>query len=264
MSSTADRPADRAEVLGCRIDRLDMASTLARIEQLIAERGFAQHVAINAAKVVAMQADPEMKAIVEQCEIVSADGQSVVWASRLLGDPLPERVPGVDLMAELLALAERRGLRVFILGARPEVLERAGEVLRERHPALQLAGMRDGYFADEEAAQVAEEVRAARPDILFVAITSPRKEYWLGRYGRRIDVPFVMGVGGSVDVLAGVTRRAPAGWQRLGLEWLYRLVQEPGRMWRRYLSTNSRFVLMLGRELVRRRSRAKRPGAAGG
>ena len=220
----------RAVVLGCHIDRLDMAQTLARCEDLIARREFAQHVAINAAKLVAMQRDPELRRIVEACELVSADGQAVVWASRLLGDPLPERVAGIDLMQELFALAERRGFRVFILGAKAEVLEQARAKIMARHPRLQLVGTRDGYFSEEEGAAVAEEVRDARPDILFVAISSPRKEYWLGRYGRTIDVPFVMGVGGAIDVVAGITQRAPGPLQRLGLEWAYRLAQEPRRL----------------------------------
>jgi N-acetylglucosaminyldiphosphoundecaprenol N-acetyl-beta-D-mannosaminyltransferase len=239
---------DRANVLGCSIDRLDMDATLERVDQLIAARGFAQHVAINAAKVVAMRGDDTLGEIIRRCELVSADGQSVVWASRLLGDPLPARVPGIDLMARLLERAEERGYRVFILGAKPDVLTRACDEILRRHPRLRLVGARDGYFDDDAA--VAEEVRAARPDILFVAISSPKKEYWLGRYGRQIDVPFVMGVGGSVDVIAGVTRRAPEAWQQLGLEWLYRLVQEPRRMWRRYLVTNVRFAGLLLAALI--------------
>ena len=206
----ASGPPSRAIVLGCQIDRLSMPQTLARCEELIARRDFAQHVAINAAKLVAMQRDPELRRIVEACELVSADGQSVVWASRLLGDPLPERVAGIDLMFELFALAERRGFRVFILGARADVLDQARTKVLARHPRLQLVGARDGYFAEHEEAEVAEEVRTARPDILFVAMSSPRKEYWLGRYARTIDVPFVMGVGGAIDVVAGITRRAPA------------------------------------------------------
>lgn len=246
-------PTSRAEILNCQIDRLDMAQTLARCEELIAKRDFAQHVAINAAKLVAMQDDPELRAIIERCEIVSADGQAVVWASRMLGDPLPERVAGIDLMQELLALAERQGFRVFILGAKSDVLSTAVERIHERHPNLQLAGARDGYFTDDEFAAVAEEVRAARADILFVAISSPKKEYWLGRYGRHIDVPFVMGVGGSIDVLSGLTQRAPRLMQRVGLEWLYRLAQEPRRLWRRYAVTNFRFALLVGQAVMRRR-----------
>ena len=248
--------ADRAEVAGCRIDRLDMAGTVARCEELIATPGVAQHVAINAAKLVAMQEDPELREIIEECEVVSADGQSIVWASRILGDPLPTRVAGIDLMQELLAVGERRGYAVYLLGARQEVLEQALERIHAHHPDLRVAGSRNGYFSDDEAAVVAEQIRAARPDILFVAISSPKKEYWLSRYGRQLEVPFVMGVGGSVDVLAGRTQRAPRLLQRVGLEWAYRLAQEPRRLFRRYLVTNARFVLLVAAELRARRRRA--------
>jgi N-acetylglucosaminyldiphosphoundecaprenol N-acetyl-beta-D-mannosaminyltransferase len=252
----APREDDRADVLGCPIDRLDMEQTLARIDGLIESRGFAQHVAINAAKLVAMRSDDELSQIVRRCEVISADGQSVVWASRLLGDPLPSRVAGIDLMHELLARAEQRDYGVFVLGAKPDVLERACAKILERHPRLRLVGRRDGYFPETDDAAVAAEIKAARPDVLFVAISSPRKEYFLGRYGREIDVPFVMGVGGSVDVIAGITRRAPRAFQRLGIEWLYRLAQEPRRLWRRYLVTNAQFLSMLARELAGRVARA--------
>jgi N-acetylglucosaminyldiphosphoundecaprenol N-acetyl-beta-D-mannosaminyltransferase len=255
MSNALGLRPDRAEILGTTIDRLDMPQTVARIEDLIERRGFAQHVCVNAAKIIASQDDPEMRGIINRCELVSADGQSVVWASRLLGDALPTRVAGIDLMQELLALAERRGLGVYILGASPPVLDRACARIRERHPALRLVGARDGYFDESESEAVAREVAAARPDILFVAISSPKKEYWLGRYGRDLGVPFVMGVGGSVDVIAGITRRAPRPFQILGLEWAYRLAQEPSRLWRRYLVTNSRFVVLLVRQLAGRRRR---------
>ena len=198
----------RATVLGCEIDALGMEQTLYRCEELIETRGFAQHVAINAAKLVAMRDDADLRAIVAACELVNADGQAIVWASRILGDPLPERVAGVDLMERLFERSAAKGYRVYILGARAEVLEQAVARFRERYPALVLAGYRDGYFSDDESAAVAEEVRSARPDILFVAISSPRKEYWLGRYGRDLGVPFVMGVGGSIDV-AGASPVAP-------------------------------------------------------
>lgn len=247
--------ASRANVAGCHIDRLNMAQTLARCEELIATEGPSQHVAINAAKVVAMDDDPELREIVEACELVSADGQSIVWASRFLGDALPTRVAGIDLMTELLALSERKGYRPYFLGARQEVLDRALANARERHPGLEIAGARDGYFTDDEGPAVAEAIRAASPDILFVAISSPKKEYWLSRYGRQIEVPFIMGVGGSVDVLAGITRRAPAIVQRTGLEWLYRLAQEPRRLLKRYLSTNGRFIALVVRHRFRRAGR---------
>lgn len=240
----------RADILGCSIDRLDVPDTLSAIERVIASGHFTQHMSINAAKLVAMQDDPKLHAIVAACGLVNADGQSVVWASKLLGDPLPERVAGIDLMESLLALAEQRGYRIYFLGARADVLARAVDRLTEKYPRLEIVGARDGYYAEEESSAVAAEICASRADILFVAMSSPRKEYFLGEYGQALGVPFVMGVGGSVDVAAGLTRRAPAIWQRLGLEWLFRLLQEPRRMFRRYAVTNTRFLVLVGRALL--------------
>ena len=245
----------RADILGCPIDRLSMQQTLAAIEHAIATSRYTQHMAINAAKLVAMQDDPKLCQIIDDCGLVSADGQSVVWASRLLRDPLPERVAGIDLMDALLDLAERRGYRVYFLGARADVLDRAISRLLSRFPKLLVAGARDGYFADHEAPQVCETIRASHADVLFVAMSSPRKEYFLGEHGPDLDVPFVMGVGGSIDVIAGMTRRAPAAWQHLGLEWLFRLLQEPRRMFRRYAVTNTRFIALVGLALLTRHPR---------
>jgi N-acetylglucosaminyldiphosphoundecaprenol N-acetyl-beta-D-mannosaminyltransferase len=242
----------RAEVLGCTIDRLDLTETLDAVEQVVASGQYTQHMSINASKLVTMHDDVKMKEIIGDCGLVNADGQSVVWASRLLGDPLPERVAGIDLMGALLGLAEQRGYRVYFLGARAEVLEQAIARIRERHPALEVAGARDGYFTDEDAPAVCAAIHTSRADLLFVAMTSPRKEYFLGEYGPDLGVPFVMGVGGSIDVIAGVTRRAPVVLQRLGLEWLFRLLQEPRRMFKRYAVTNTRFAMLVGRALLAR------------
>ena len=213
---------------------------------------FVQQVSINAAKIVTLRHDPELRDVVNRCGLVSADGQSVVWASRLLGDPLPERVAGIDLMHALIAMAEREGYGVYILGARREVLETAVQRLREMHPGLRLVGYRDGYFTDDESPDVAAAIRDAGAQILFVAMSSPRKEHWLGEYGPALNVPLVMGVGGSIDIVAGITRRAPRSWQRLGFEWLYRLLQEPRRMFRRYLVTNVEFGALVARGVIKR------------
>ena len=253
MSATT-LTSPRVDVLDCPVDALDMDGTVARCSELIESGGFHQHVAINAAKLVAMHDDPRLRDIVVGCDVISADGQSVVWASRLLGVPLPERVAGVDLMDQLLAEAERRGYGVFILGARDDVLAAAVRRIRERHPQINVAGARNGYFSDSEEAEVCEEIRRSGAQILFVAISSPRKELFLGEHGPSLGVPFVMGVGGSIDVMAGITRRAPRLWQRLGIEWLYRLLQEPRRMFRRYAITNVRFLALLGRAVVARRT----------
>jgi N-acetylglucosaminyldiphosphoundecaprenol N-acetyl-beta-D-mannosaminyltransferase len=252
----------RATVLGCAIDRLDMDQTVARCLAIIDEGRYGQHMAINAAKLVAMQDDPALRDSIAGSDIVNADGQSVVWASRLLGDPLPCRVAGIDLMHELLDAAARRADRVFILGARAEVLERAVANLVTRHPGVTIAGTQDGYFADADVEEVCAAIRAARADMLFVAMSSPRKELFLAEHGPSLGVPFVMGVGGAIDVAAGITRRAPAGFQRLGLEWLYRLLQEPRRMWRRYLPSNARFIRLVAREMLTRRRRPRGGAAA--
>ena len=205
----------------------------------------------NAAKVVAVRSDAVLRDALLSCDLLLADGQSVVWASRVLGQPLPERVAGIDLFESLLAVAARDGRSVYLLGARSDVLERLVEVIAERHPDLRVAGARDGYFGPDESDAVAAAIRASGADMLFLGISSPIKEIFLARHADDLGVSVLHGVGGSFDVLAGVTRRAPAGWQRLGLEWAYRLLQEPRRLWRRYLRTNSAFIVLVARERAR-------------
>jgi N-acetylglucosaminyldiphosphoundecaprenol N-acetyl-beta-D-mannosaminyltransferase len=242
-------------VLGCQIDRVDMTETVAAVDAAIAERRFCQHTAVNASIIVAMLDDPELARVVNDSDIVTADGESVVWAARLLGDPVPARVTGIDLMLETIELAERRGYGIYILGAREDVLERAVERLREQHPKLVIAGYQHGYFDRSEDERVVEDIRSSGAQILYVAITTPRKEYFLGHYGPQLNTPFVMGVGGSIDVVAGVARRAPRWMQRSGLEWFYRLIQEPRRLFRRYAVSNARFIGLVARDAVRARRR---------
>jgi N-acetylglucosaminyldiphosphoundecaprenol N-acetyl-beta-D-mannosaminyltransferase len=243
---------DRARVLGCEIDRLDMPATVERCRQLIEQRTVGQQLSVNAAKLVTLHRDPQLRDIASRSALVNADGQAVVWASWILGDPLPCRVAGIDLMGELLALAEREGYSVFILGAREEALETAVGRIRDRHPRLTIAGYHHGYFDDAgaEGDAIRDQMRAVKPDILFVAMSSPQKEYWLSEHGPRLGIPLLMGVGGSIDVIAGITRRAPKLWQQLGIEWLYRLLQEPRRMMRRYVTTNAMFIGLVLCELV--------------
>lgn len=244
----------RVHLLGSPLDVVDMDEAVTRCEAAIASREFLQHMSINAAKLVSMRDDEELREGVNACGLVTADGQSVVWAARLLGVRLPERVAGIDLMERMLAAAERRGYRVYFLGARQEVLDTAIERLRERHPELIVAGSQHGYFGDEETDAVAAAIRDSKADILFVAMTSPRKEHFLGRLGPSLGAPFAMGVGGSVDVVAGQTKRAPVALQRAGLEWAYRMAQEPRRLGKRYLVKNAQFIWMVLRERFTRRS----------
>jgi N-acetylglucosaminyldiphosphoundecaprenol N-acetyl-beta-D-mannosaminyltransferase len=243
----------RIELFGLPVDNLTMAETLDRVDALIASGGVHQHVVLNVSKVVYAARDPEIRSIIAACDLVNVDGQPIIWASRLLGKPLRERVTGIDLMGRLLARAEDRGHRVYFLGARPAVVEAVVARARREHPGLIVAGARDGYWTPEEEPAVAHAVGAAKPDILFVALGSPAKEQFLARWKDEIRAGFVMGVGGSFDVYAGVVQRAPRWIQRLGLEWLYRVRQEPRRLWRRYLGDAPRFAWLVVRELAARR-----------
>jgi N-acetylglucosaminyldiphosphoundecaprenol N-acetyl-beta-D-mannosaminyltransferase len=242
----------RAVLLGCAIDAVTLEEAVDAIEQRIALRQPCQHVAINAAKLVRLQRDQQLRDVVAGCELVTADGQPIVWATRILGRPLPERVTGIDLMNALVGRASERDYQVFVLGAREDVLERALEALRRSHPGLRIAG-RHGYFGPDEEDEVVERIAAVEPDLLFVALETPAKELFLARNRDRLRIPFVMGVGGAVDILGGVRRRAPRALQRFGLEWAYRLAQDPRRLAGRYLIGNTRFTLLVARELVRRR-----------
>jgi len=252
----------RVHLLGSPLDVVDMEEAVARCEAAIASREYLQHMSVNAAKLVSMRDDEELREGVNACGLVTADGQSVIWAARLLGVRLPERVAGIDLMHRMLAAASERGYRVYFLGAKQEVLDTAIARLRDRFPGLAVAGSQHGYFGDEETDTVAAAIRESQADILFVAMTSPRKEHFLGRLGPSLGAPFAMGVGGSVDVIAGLTKRAPVALQRAGLEWAYRMAQEPRRLGKRYLITNAQFVWMVLRERFTRRSSGPRGAAA--
>ncbi|MDY0086955.1 MAG: WecB/TagA/CpsF family glycosyltransferase [Coriobacteriia bacterium] len=239
----------RGEIFGVPLDLLTMDETVDACVELAERQQAAQHVVLNAGKVIMMHDDRRLHSVVSGCDIVSADGQSIVWAGRVLGLDVPERVAGIDLMARLLAEAEQRGWPVYFLGARDEVLESCVTRLTAQHPRLVVAGQQNGYFDD--GWQVARTIKDSHAKLVFVGISSPKKEYFLAEHLRDMGPVFAMGVGGSFDVIAGVTRRAPAWMQRSGLEWFYRFAQEPRRMWRRYLVGNARFIGLVMREKVR-------------
>lgn len=236
------------EMMGCRIDNLSMAETLDRIEALLSVPGYHQHVVVNVDKLVKASRDPSLRDIINACDLVNADGMPVVWASRLLGKGLKERVTGIDLFEALMRRAAERGWRVFLLGARQQIVERVAEVYARRDPPVQVVGHADGYWSAERDPEIAEQVRASGAQLLFVAISSPRKEAFLGRWQPHMQVPFAMGVGGTFDVVAGEVRRAPRWMQRSGLEWFFRFQQEPRRMFRRYFIDDVEFVRLLWRE----------------
>jgi len=242
--STLELPV--LEVMGVRMNPLTMDETLALVAERI-ERGlFTQHAVVNVAKLVHMQTDADLREAVLSCDLINIDGMGVVWGARFLGREVPERVAGIDLFSRLLVLASERRWSVYLLGARDDVVNEVAARLRGELPGLRIAGWHHGYFWDNEEA-VVERIRTSRADLLFVAITSPRKEQFINRWRDRLGVRLAMGVGGTFDVIAGKTRRAPRWMQEVGLEWLFRMLQEPRRMARRYLVTNVRFAWMLAR-----------------
>lgn len=240
-------------MMGCLIDNLTMEETLQTVDRFIVNGRPHQHVVVNVDKIVKANRDPELMAIINRCDLINADGMPVVWASRLVGKPLKERIAGVDLFETLMQRAAKRGWRVFLLGARDEVVSQVRLIYQQRYEGLQIAGHRNGYWQPEEEAEVVEQVRAAKADLLFVAISSPKKEQFLGRFQAEMRVPFAMGVGGTFDVAAGLVKRAPRWMQRSGLEWFFRFLQEPRRMFRRYFIDDMAFFGLLWREWWRAR-----------
>ncbi|WP_172136363.1 WecB/TagA/CpsF family glycosyltransferase [Adlercreutzia sp. ZJ473] len=233
---------NRYSLLNTYVNALTMEETVACVEEIIASRTPTQHVVINASKVNLMRDDPKLAEIVNACPLINADGSSIVWAAKKLGVPLAERVTGCDLFQELVAVAADRGYGVYLFGAREEVVTEVRSVLERRHPGIRIVGCRNGYFSEEDEPGIVADMAASGADMMFVAFSSPKKEYWIHKYLDQLGIPFVMGVGGSFDIVAGRTARAPGWMQRAGLEWLYRFAQEPRRMWRRYVIGNARFV----------------------
>lgn len=245
----------RMTIMGCEVDNLDMEETLQRIEEFIHDGSPHQHVVINADKVVKAHRDPELRRIINECALINADGMPVVWASRLLGKPLKERVAGVDLFDALMRRAAEKGWRVYLLGAREEVVSGVKTLYEKRYPNLVFAGYRNGYWKPEEESSVAVAIGETRPDLLFVAISSPKKEQFLGRYQAEMKVPFAMGVGGTFDVAVGKVKRAPVWMQKSGFEWFYRFLQEPRRMFHRYFIEDMYFFWMLAKEMTAKREK---------
>lgn len=238
--------------MGCPVDCLDMQETILEAEKYIKNRKLCQHVVVNVAKFVAMQNDKTLKEIISNCNIINADGMPLVWASKLIGKPLPCRVAGVDLFQELVAVCAAKGYRPYFLGAKPWVVKKVVNTFKKNHPDLKVAGFRNGYFDRSEELKIAEDIKKSNADMLFVGFSSPMKENFLNNWMPIMQVPFCMGVGGSFDIVAGKTLRAPLWMQNTGMEWFYRIIQEPKRMWKRYAKTNPVFIWMVLRELIKK------------
>jgi N-acetylglucosaminyldiphosphoundecaprenol N-acetyl-beta-D-mannosaminyltransferase len=241
----------RRELVGVPVDVMTMADTISWVGASIEARRPVAHLCVNAANVATAHDDPAYLALLEDADVVGADGASMVWAGRVLGVPLPERVTGIDLMAAICAGAPSAGWRIGLLGSRADVVERVAAKLRGQ--GVDVAFVHDGYLDGFDLGEVARDAAVAGTDVLFVGMPSPAKEIFVIEHARPAGVPVTIGVGGAFDVVVGDLRRAPMVWQRAGLEWLYRLLQEPRRLFKRYAVTNTRFVWAVGRERLRHR-----------
>jgi N-acetylglucosaminyldiphosphoundecaprenol N-acetyl-beta-D-mannosaminyltransferase len=238
------------KILGCPITKSSLEEFVRRIEEFITSKGSHYIAVVNVAKLVKMRSDKQLEQSILAADLIGADGTPLVWVSRFFGPALPGRVTGIDLMYKLLELASEKGYRIFFLGSRPEVLRRVLEVVRQEYPGVKIAGSHHGYFTAAQELAIVQTIRKARADILFIAFGTPKTELWVKQNLDAMGVPVVQGVGGSFSVLAGLIPRAPLWMQRIGLEWLFRLLQEPRRMWRRYLVTNSVFIFLILRQLI--------------
>lgn len=247
--------ADRSELLGLEFERASMAPIVARCLAWC-QGPRASHIVVtaNASHLCMMRRDPGLRHACQAADLAVPDGMSVVWALKILGRPVAERIAGIDLMTRLLEAGSTQRLSVYFLGARPEVVQTLVERCQQRYPGLTIAGARDGYFTPADHEAIVEDIRARAPHLLFVGMPTPFKDEFCQRHRERLQVPLIVGVGGSFDVLAGVITRAPVAVQSMGMEWAWRLVMEPRKLWKRYLTTNTEFIWLVMRELVRGRS----------
>jgi N-acetylglucosaminyldiphosphoundecaprenol N-acetyl-beta-D-mannosaminyltransferase len=250
MSSPADLHPAPVRLMNGRFDPLTLEQCVQRLfaDMASGQRGWLA--TVNVAILMMMRENPELQRFVDRATWTVADGQPLIWASRWFGTPLPERVTGVDLVECLCERAQADGLGIYLLGASQDIIDTLAQRLGQRYPRLRLHHA-NGYFQADEAPARAAAVAATGASILLVGMGVPRQEHFIEHQWDHLGVKLAIGVGGSFDVLAGLRDRAPLWVQRIGMEWAYRLVQEPRRLWRRYLVTNTRFVLLLLRALAR-------------
>jgi N-acetylglucosaminyldiphosphoundecaprenol N-acetyl-beta-D-mannosaminyltransferase len=242
----------RIKLMNCYIDNLTLYETVEKIEGFIKSGEQHQHVVVNVDKICKANKNKQLLNIINNCDLINADGMPVVWASRLLGVPLKQRVAGIDLFEMLVEKSAEKGWKPFFLGAKEEVVRKLVEIYKNKYPNLKIAGYKNGYWEKNEEQEIGEYIKSCKPDILFVAISSPKKEQFLSKYLEYLNIPFSMGVGGSFDVVIGKTKRAPVWMQKYGLEWFYRFLQEPHRMFKRYFVDDSYFIYLFIKELYQK------------
>ena len=232
---------NRENIMGCPMDIATVAETVDVIDEAISKNKFTQHVVVNVAKLVNMQNDIVLGNSIRECDIINIDGMGIVLGARFLGYNIPERVAGIDLFLKLISMSAKKNYPIYLLGSKDEVVKNTASKLQSLYPKINIAGYHHGYFWENEE-EIVEKIKASGAKLLFVAITSPKKENFINRWKEKLGVTFVMGVGGTFDVVSGKVKRAPLWMQKYGLEWFFRIIQEPRRMWKRYLVTNTKFV----------------------
>ena len=238
----------RIEILGVPFDNVTMEEAIDRAMALIEARRGAYVVTPNPEIVMAAREDAELMGAVRDAALVLPDGIGVIYGGKILGTPLKEKTPGIDFAAGVIERLSHKGGSVFLFGAKPGVAELAAQNLSRRFPGLVIAGTSDGYFSDD--APIVERIAAAKPDLLLVCLGMPKQEFWMQAHAGQLDVGLMAGLGGRLDVFAGVVERAPERWQKLGLEWLYRLLKQPSRAGR--MMKLPKFVLCAVKERVTR------------
>jgi N-acetylglucosaminyldiphosphoundecaprenol N-acetyl-beta-D-mannosaminyltransferase len=257
-----DPKSSSVHLLGIHFNRVTMAETLALAKQFIAERKKSHQICLSNAYTVSLSWDDgELRNVLDSADLVLADGMSIVWGGRLIGVNLPGRIAGPDLAEVLCADAERSGLKVFFLGSTVENLAALKQVLLEKWPRLQIVGMYSPPMCQKLGADdnnaIFKELHATKPDILFVGMSTPKQEKWIAANLDQLDVPVSIGIGAAFDFMSGRIPRAPEQFQKMGMEWLYRLWCEPRRLWRRYLLGNMIFLAHLAWSWIRVHSRSK-------
>lgn len=221
--------AERLNILGVGIDCIDSEEALTQIENFIADGNPHQVVTANAEIIYQANRNEKMRNVINQAQMVTADGSGVVWASKQLGRPLRQRVTGIDLVNSICEQSARKGWKLYILGSAPGVAATAAVNIRQKFPGCNIVGTHHGYFNAKEEKQIVAELLQLQPDVLFVALGAPKQEYWIAEHMAQLQIPVSMGIGGSMDVLSGNVKRAPRWMQKMSLEWLYRLLIQPTR-----------------------------------
>lgn len=251
---------ERIDLFGCPFDAITEDET---VELVFAwknapERKSHHIITVNVAILMMAKDDAKLTDAIEKADLVVVDGKPLVWTSKWLGSEVPEKVSGVDLMRRLLEAGNERGLAIFLLGTTQERLEVLERVIRAKYPNVVIAGTRNGYFKPADYPEITRQIRDAKADLLLVGMPAPFKEIWCEEHREALATPAILGVGGAFDVMAGFVPRAPRLMQEAGLEWAWRLLMEPRKLWKRYLVTNSAFIALLGKTLAIRRFATRR------